>query len=118
MLIGFFDVGVNSQLQLGNIGKSTSPDTLLRKFAKPALDQIQPGTAGRREMNMKARVATQPTLDLGVLMGCVVVNNQMEIELFGRRPVNCPQESKPFIVTVPWHHLGDDMPLRDIQSSK
>ena len=49
--------------------------------SEPAFHQVEPGRARRREVEMKARMTQQPTLDgRGFLVGGVVVDDQMECE--------------------------------------
>lgn len=67
---------------------------------------------------MKTRMSTKPPLNFGMLVRCIVVNDQMQIQLFRRGPVDRTKELNPFIVTVPMHHLRDHVPLSDIQSSE
>jgi len=45
---------------------------------EPAFHQVEPGSAGRREVEMKARMTQQPTLEGRGLVGGVIVDDQME----------------------------------------
>src|ERR1700687_3192043 len=49
--------------------------------AEPALDQVEPRGAGRGEVQMEARVRGQPLFDRGMLVGSVVVADQMQLQL-------------------------------------
>jgi len=54
---------------------------LLGQISKPAFDPIEPGTGRGRKVQVKARVATQPTLNPGMLMGAVIVDDQVQVQL-------------------------------------
>ena len=47
---------------------------------EPALDLIEPGRIGWREVKMEARVACQPRPGPGMLVWPVVINHEMHIE--------------------------------------
>src|ERR1700686_4957396 len=48
---------------------------------KEALDLVEPGTAGRRQMHMPTRPAVKPVADGGGLVGCVVIDDQMHVKI-------------------------------------
>ena len=51
--------------------------------AEKPFDEIDPGRRCRGEAKVEARVALEPSLNLGVLVGRVVVDDEMQIERFG-----------------------------------
>ena len=61
----------------------TAANPFRRDFAKPAFDEIQPRRAGRREVQVKARMRGQPALTFGMRVGAVVVEDQMESRFRG-----------------------------------
>ncbi len=50
------DIDFNGLDQLVDIRKATASDLLLRDVSKEALDHVEPGSAGRSEMNMEAGI--------------------------------------------------------------
>jgi hypothetical protein len=50
---------------------------------------------------MDALMASQPSLHLGVLMGGVVVDDQMQVQALGRVAVDGFEEAQELLVTVP-----------------
>ena len=62
-MMSFFDIAKDSALK-----------PVLSEVAKEALHHVQPGTAGRREMDMVAGMASQPSLCLGMFVCGVVVD--------------------------------------------
>ena len=63
--------------QLGNAGETAAPNRLLADDAEPAFDQIEPGGAGRGEVQMKARVVFKPGFYPGMLVSPVIVADQV-----------------------------------------
>ena len=68
--------------------KTPRPQSVLREVAEEALDHVQPGRAGRREVYVKARVPFQPALHLGVFVRGIVVGDQVQLFVRGRHLIN------------------------------
>ena len=69
-------------------------------------------------MDVVARAPRQPRLDLGVLVGGVVVHHQMDVEVRGHIPVDAAQEGQVVLVPVaPFalrvHLAGGDVERRE-----
>ena len=62
-------------------------DPFRGQLGEPALDEIQPGAVGRREVEREARVAEQPALDRRRLVGRGVVEHDVHVEV--RRHRGC-----------------------------
>ena len=50
---------------------------------KPTFHQIEPGGTGGSKVEMKTRMFDQPSMDSRGLVGCVVVQNQMDLKFGG-----------------------------------
>ncbi len=61
---------------------------------------------GGREVNMEALVPCEPALHLWVLVGCVVVTDEIEILILRSGPLNQAKELQPLLMTVPLHAHG------------
>ena len=66
---------------LTSVEASTS-ERLLAEISKEALDHVQQGSSGRREVEMESRVPCEPGLHFPVIVRRVVVEN--DVELFVR----------------------------------
>lgn len=95
--------------QLLDATERAASDAVVGDFAKPAFDQIQPGTAGGREMDVKSSMPFQPRLDLRMLVRCVVVHDQVQVQLRRSFGVDLLEELDPLLVTV-LGHAGSDQP--------
>ena len=68
-------------LQARDAVEAAAANGLRGDQAEPALDQVEPRGAGRGEVQMKARMGGQPVLYRGMLVGAVVVADQMQFQL-------------------------------------
>ena len=66
-----FDVGA----QGGDAVVDSAPKLLVGEQAEPAFDLVDPGGAGRGEVDVEARMAAQPGLDLGGVVGTSLVKS-------------------------------------------
>ena len=79
---------------------------------------VQPGSAGRREVNVKAWVTGKPSLNFGMFVRSVVVHDQMQFLVLGSGVVEQPQELQPFLVPVPLLADTNDRPIQGVQGGK
>ncbi len=69
--------------EVGDAAKHAAADGILGDQPEEALDLVEPRGGSRREVEMKARMAFQPCFDLGMLVGGIVVDHQMEGRALG-----------------------------------
>ena len=74
------DKGSDCLLQLLDAAVNAAPDLSLGQEGEPALDLVEPGGVGRREMQVIARPFGEPCFDRRRLMGGVVVDDEVDIE--------------------------------------
>ena len=65
--------------QLLDAGEVATAQGLALDDGEEHLDQVQPGAIGGREVQLDPGMAGQPGLDLGVLVGGVVVHHYMQL---------------------------------------
>ena len=95
-----------------------APELFFGQEREEALDLVEPGGAGRREVDMPARMAGQPTLNGRRLVGCVVVHDQMDVELVGDLGFESAQELEELPAAVAWEALADDLAGGDVEGGK
>ena len=66
-------------------------------------------------MDVEARASLEPGFDLGVLMGGVIVDDQMQIEVLGRVAVDCAQETEELLMAMARHAFADDPAGGDVE---
>jgi len=76
--IGVLDEMIDLADQVFHVSEGAPADGLLSDNIEPYLHLVQPGSIGRRKMNLKARMNGQPALNPRMLMGAIVVDHQMD----------------------------------------
>ena len=77
VLVVHIDEFVDGADQVIDAGERTPSQLLVGELAEPALNEVQLGAAGRCEVKMKTRVLLEPLRDLVMLVGAVVVEDQV-----------------------------------------
>ena len=83
MLVVGVDEQVDLALQVVHRAEGAAADRLVGDQSEPALELVEPGTVGRREVDMEPRPPGQPRTNTGMLVGGVVVTNQVDVEIGG-----------------------------------
>jgi hypothetical protein len=86
MAVVEFEVVADRVLQFADTAMDAATQLFFSEACEPAFDQIEPGGAGRREVQVEAWMTQQPALDGRGFMGGVIVDDQVEREP-GRDPV-------------------------------
>ena len=81
ILVVVVDEGGDSGLQFLGGAVDTASELFFGECCKPSLRRIEPTGRGGREAQVKARPSGQPVADPGGLMGSVVVQDQVNIQL-------------------------------------
>ena len=118
ILISVLDPGFDGGLELFDIVEDPSPDALSGDFGEQPLDEVEPGTGGRGEVQREAFVPRQPALHGRGLVGGVVVDDQMQIEIGGSLAVDLFEEVQELLGPMAGQAFADDRASRDIESRK
>lgn len=81
MKIVVLDESVDALDELLDGGGGAAADGLMGDVTEPTFDLIEPGSVGGREVHVIARMCRQPGADFGVLVGGVVVDDEMELQV-------------------------------------
>ena len=92
-----------------------APDLALGDEREEALDLIEPGCAGGRQMHMPARPLGQPVADQRGLVGGVVVHDQMHVEIAGDGCFDLVEEIAELAGAVARIALADDGAGGDVE---
>src|SRR5918994_2325365 len=102
-------------LELAGAAMRATPDLLLRQGREPALDQIHPRRPGRREVQVEARMPSQPATNQRGLVGPVVVQDQMDGEVGGNLGIDPVEELAKRDGAMPAVTLPDDLAALDLK---
>ena len=108
----------NLRLELGDGGEGAAADRLLRDDVEPDLDLVEPGGVGGGEVEMIAWPGGQPALDAGVLVGGVVVNDEVDVEVRRHVGVDVFEEAQELLVAMARPSPGEDPAGGDVQDGE
>ena len=83
MLVSLSKITLDLLDQLPNAAKTPFSHYIASQVGKESLDQVQPRARRGCEVHVKSRVLFQPRLDLGVLVGAVVIRDQVDVQILG-----------------------------------
>ena len=86
VLIALFEEAVDRGLQVGDGAKDAAFEPALCERGEEALDRAEPGSGCRREMECQSRMTFEPSANVGMLMGGVVVDDGVESLSLGTCP--------------------------------
>jgi hypothetical protein len=106
--IDFFD-------KVGGGLEGATTDDALGDEGEEAFDLVEPGGIGGREVNVPTRTAGEPSSDLGMLVGGVVVDDEMDVELGRHIGLDVAQEGEELLMAMAGFALGDDRAVEHIK---
>ena len=95
-----------------------APDGPLADQGEEALDQIEPRAVGRDGMAVPARPRGEPGLDLGMLVGGVVVEDDVDLAVGRHGLLDRAQEAEELLVPVPRAALRQDGAVEQVEGSE
>ena len=101
-----------------DIGEDAAADALPGDFCKEPLDEIEPRTGRWREVQGEAFVPREPAFHGWCLVGGVIVEDQMQIEMIWGLAVDRFEERQEFACPVAGEAFTDDGARRDIECRK
>ena len=117
-LVMSFDVLLNDTNQCWDTVKATPADLLLRQFAEPPLYHVEPGTGCWGEVEVEARVSTEPGLDSRVLVGAVIVHNQMKLKGGKCLGIDFLEKTNELLVPMVRHAVAYDPSIKHTERSE
>ncbi len=109
ILVGVSDVGHDRVLERVGTAMRAALELLAGQLAEPAFDHVDPRGARRREVHMKAEALGQPSTNRRALVGAVVVENQVGIELRGNAAVDLIELFRELLRPMPRFTAPDDL---------
>jgi hypothetical protein len=97
-----------------NTSKSLTPEPPLGKGREEALDRIEPGSGCRREMERPSRVTFEPSSNIGVLMGGVVVDDGVDRLSHGNLFLDDIEESDELLMAMALHVAADHRAVENV----
>lgn len=115
MLVVNRDELADRGFQVSNACEDTSIQRPSFQLRKQAFHCVQPGRAGRCEVQLEARMFFQPGLDRSGFVGRTVVQNHMEIQLARRVAINLSEKTQEPLGPVPLGDPAHYFPRHDVE---
>ena len=100
------------------LSKLPSRITSWGQVREEALDQVEPRRAGRREVQVEPRALRQPRPHAVVLVGTVVVNDEMQVHPRRGLPVDLLEKPEPFDMRVLGLGPRDEFAVQVVQGGE
>ncbi len=113
-----FGEGFDLSNEITDASEGASPDRALRDDVEPDLDLIEPRRIRRRVVDMKAWSGCKPSSNTGVLVSCVVVDHEMNIQLLRDRRFDVAQELEELLVPMTLLALGQHATRGDVEGGE
>lgn len=112
------EVDVDGRDEFGDAAEATLAYDVVGQLPEEPFDQIQPRRAGRGEVNMHPGVLFQPLAHDRVLVGSVVVDDEMQGQLWGRLTMQFLQEGQPFDMSMLLRRRAQDFAIQVVQGGE
>ena len=88
------DIGADRRVQFGGGAVDAAADLPFGDVEEEALDLIDPGTGGEREVKMPSRPRAEPFSDRLCLVSGLIVHNQVNVETVRHVALDLAQEAQ------------------------
>jgi len=109
------DILVDLVHQFAHALERTAPDGLLGDQCEPALNLVEPACVGRGVVYVEAGMPRQPRFDPRMLVGAVVVGDQMDRKPERHIALEVIKKGAKFLVPMARLALGDDRTVEHVE---
>src|SRR5690348_12502994 len=88
------------------------------EFGEEALDGVEPGSGCGGEVEDEARMFLEPRHDIGMLVGGIVVDDDMDRPLLRHPDLDDVEKPDELLMAVALHALADDLAFKHIEGSE
>ncbi len=104
--------------QIANASERASPNRARGDDVEPDLDLIEPRRVRRRVVDVKARPGCEPSSNLVVLVGRIVVDDEMNVQLLRDGGFDVAQELEELLVAMTLLALGQHATRGDVEGGE
>src|SRR5277367_430676 len=98
--------------------KDTALQPTPTELGEETLDSVEPGARGWREVEDETRMAIEPGANVRMLVGGIVVKNDMNDLADRNLRLDRVQKSNEFLMTMALHIATDDRAVEDVESGE
>ena len=106
LLIVLFEESVDRGLEVGDGPEDAALEPALGEGCEETLDGIEPGGRRRREMERPSRMAFEPSSNIGMLVGGVVVDDGVDRLSNGNLLLDDIEEANELLMAMALHCLA------------
>src|SRR3954466_4479985 len=106
---------IDRLLEVDDAAKDAAPESLVGQLGEETFDRIEPGGRGRREMELEPRMPREPGADICMLVGGVVVHDQVQVQIWRGLAVDLVEEPNELLVSMAAHALADHLSVQDAE---
>ena len=117
-LVVLVDEAVDGCLKIDDRMEHPPFETPLGELGEEALDGVEPGCRCRREVEDPAGMTGEPLADLFMLVGAVVVEDDMDHLAGGDVAFDHVQEAQEFLMPMALHVAADDGAVEHVEGGK
>lgn len=104
--------------QLSHTGEASFANAILCDVSEESLHKVEPRTACGGEVYLETTVSCQPFLYVFLLVGAVVVDDEVDVHIIGRLSVDLLEEPQPLDVCVLILGAAYDLAIKVIESGE
>ena len=94
--------------------ETAAANTFLGEMGEPSFDEIQPGTGSGSEVQVKAGVPLQPRLHPRMLVGTVIIDDNVQIQPWRGLLIDSFQKADEFLRTMAGPTVADYLAVQNI----
>ena len=118
VLVGAGDVSVDGLGQSTEVVETAAANAFLSEMGEPSFDEIQPGTGSGSEVQVKAGVPLQPRLHPRMLVGAVIVDDNVQLQPRRGLLIDGFQKADEFLMTMAGHTVADHFAVQNIEGGE
>ena len=112
------DVALDGVFEVGDRCEDAAPDAPPRDGGKEAFDRIQPGGRGGREVKHPSGMVREPLIHLGMLMGSIIVENDMDDLADLNLPLHGIEEGNELLMAMAFHAAANHRTIEHVQGGE
>ncbi len=108
-------IGHNCLDQIRHIGEGAATNTLGGNLPEPTLHEVQPGTGSGGKVQLESGMPLDPGFHPRMLVGAVIVHDQMEIEPRWRLSIDLLQETDKLLMSMAGPTVSDHLAVQQVE---
>ena len=117
-VIVLIEIAVDSGFEIADGAEDAALEAALGQCGEEALDCIQPGAGGGDEVESEAAMPRKPCHDLGMLMGGIVIEDEVDSRLDRYGGIDSLQKSNELLMPVAFHATADHLAFEDVEGGE